>query len=107
LASVVTGDQRPATVITGDVVTNLFVFAFDRDGQLLADSNGAAWKGSYPAHGQLLYSDGRVYHLNAHGRLACLDAADADRCGPQIPASVSRQDITWALSECLLVDHPA
>ena len=64
--------------ITGDIGDELIVFALDPDGQLLwRTPNGNSWTGSYPgARASCCYSDGRLYHLNAHGRLACLDAAD-------------------------------
>jgi outer membrane protein assembly factor BamB len=93
--------------ITGDIGDELCVFAFDPDGQLLWRSpNGNSWTGSYPgARASCCYSDGRLYHLNAHGRLACLDAADGRPLwAVDICERFEAKNITWALSECLLVD---
>ena len=58
-----------AVFITGDVGTNLVIFSFDRNGHLnWRSTNGLAWAGSYPgARACCAYSQGVVYHLNAHG----------------------------------------
>jgi outer membrane protein assembly factor BamB len=93
--------------ITGDVGEDLVVFAFDCDGRLLwRATNGRAWKGSYPgARACCAAAGGRVYHLNSHGRLACL-AADSGKevWAVDILDRFDAKNITWALSECLLVD---
>ena len=48
-----------------------------------------------------------MYHLNAHGRLACLDAAAGGEVwAVDILERFEARNITWALSECLLVDGP-
>ena len=94
--------------ITGDVGNELVVFAFDRDGHLLWRAvNGTAWTGSYPgARASCCYSEGRVFHLNAHGRLVCLDATDGKPVwSAEILERFAGQNITWALSESLLVDE--
>lgn len=93
--------------ITGDVDDDLVVFAFDLDGKpLWRASNGAAWKGSYPgARACCTYSQGRIYHMNAHGRVACLDAATGREVWAQnVVERFGGRNITWAVSECLLVD---
>ena len=55
----------------------------------------------------LAFSEGRLYHLNAHGRLACLNAASGKEIWTvDILERFSAKNITWALSECLLVDGP-
>ena len=52
------------------------------------------------------YSEGRVFHLNAHGRLVCLDATDGKPVwSAEILERFAGQNITWALSESLLVDE--
>jgi outer membrane protein assembly factor BamB len=93
--------------VTGDIGDDLIVFAFDRNGtpQWRA-KNGKAWKGPYPgARASCAFSEGRLYHLNAHGRLACLDAAmGKELWAVDILKRFSARNITWALSECLLVD---
>ena len=94
-------------IITGDVGDELIVFALDPDGQLLWQApNGTSWTGSYPgARASCCYADGRLYHLNAHGRLACLDATDGRLLwAVDICERFEAKNITWALSESLLVD---
>jgi len=95
--------------VTGDVAEDLIVFAFDLGGKLLWQAkNGAAWQGSFPgARACCGYSQGRLYHLNAHGRLACLDAADGrERWAVDVLKRFNAENITWAISECLLIDGP-
>ncbi len=93
--------------ITGEINGDLMVFALDLKGQVQwRAQNGAAWKGSYPgARACCAYSDGRVYHLNAHGRLACFNAADGTELWTvNILERFDAENISWAISECLLVD---
>jgi outer membrane protein assembly factor BamB len=95
--------------ITSDVGDDLIVFALDLDGAVhWRAKNGRAWKGPYPgARACCAWSDGRLYHLNAHGRLACLDAATGKELWTiDILKEFGARNITWALSECLLVDGP-
>ena len=62
--------------VTGDVGDDLIVFAFDSNGNpLWKTANGKAWKNPYPgARASCAFSQGRLYNMNAHGRVACLDA---------------------------------
>ena len=107
-----TGWSSPVVVgerlyITGDVGNDLVVFSFDRSGtEQWRAKNGKAWKGPYPgARACCVFSEGRLYHLNAHGRLACLDAGSGKELWAiDILERFSARNITWALSECLLVD---
>jgi outer membrane protein assembly factor BamB len=95
--------------VTGDVGDDLVIFAYATDGSLLwRVKNGKSWQGSYPgARACCVLSDGRLYHLNAHGRLACLDPATGDELwAANILERFDGENITWALSECLLVDGP-
>jgi len=95
--------------ITGDVGNELVVFAFDRSGKpRWRAKNGKAWKGPYPgARACCAFSEGRLYHMNAHGRVVCLDAASGDELwAVNILERFDGKNITWALSECLLVDGP-
>jgi outer membrane protein assembly factor BamB len=94
--------------ITGDVGDDLVIFSFDTNGkQLWQAKNGSSWKGSYPgARASCTYSDGMVYHLNAHGRLACFDAESGKEIwSVDILEKFNGKNITWALSECVLVDE--
>jgi len=93
--------------VTGDVGDDLVVFAYDRSGtEQWRAKNGKAWKGPYPgARACCAFSEGRLYNLNAHGRLACLDAASGrELWAVDVLKRFSARNITWALSECLLVD---
>ncbi len=95
--------------ITGDVGDDLVVSAFDLQGRPVWQAkNGKAWKGPYPgARACCAYSEGCVYHLNAHGRLACLDAGSGREVwAVDTLGRFEGKNITWALSECLLVDGP-
>jgi len=95
--------------ITGDVGDDLVVFAFDTDGALQwQTTNGRAWNGSFPgSRACCVFSEGRLYHLNAHGRLACLDAnSGKELWNADILQRFDAKNITWAISECLLVDGP-
>lgn len=99
--------SRNRIYLTGEVNDNLCVWALDLEGRMLwSATNGAAWKGPYPgarACGAL--GDGRLFHLNAHGRLACFDAASGqERWAVNVLEKFEGENLTWALGECLLVD---
>lgn len=107
-----TGWSSPIVVgnrlyLTGDRRDDLAVFALDTSGNPLWQAkNGTAWKGPYPgARACCAFSEGRLYHLNAHGRVACLDAASGrELWAVDILDRFDAENITWALSKCLLVD---
>jgi outer membrane protein assembly factor BamB len=93
--------------ITGDVGDDLVIFALNRSGAVKWKvKNGLAWKGPYPgARACCVFSEGRLYHMNAHGRAVCLDAASGKELwAVNILERFDAKNITWALSECLLVD---
>ncbi|OHB66408.1 MAG: hypothetical protein A2Y76_06685 [Planctomycetes bacterium RBG_13_60_9] len=95
--------------ITGDVDDDLVIFALDHNGTVQWQvKNGRAWSGPYPgARACCAYSQGRLYHLNAHGRLVCLDAGSGKELwAVGILERFGGKNITWAISECLLVDGP-
>ena len=95
--------------ITGDVGSDLVIFAFDRHGNIQWKvKNGRFWKGPYPgARASCAWSEGRLYHMNAHGRVVCLDADSGEELwAVNILERFAAKNITWALSECLLVDGP-
>lgn len=93
--------------ITGDVDDDLVVYAFDLGGKpIWRAKNGRSWTGSFPgARACCAYSEGRLYNMNAHGRVACLDADSGDELwAADVLARFEGKNITWAVSECLLVD---
>ena len=95
--------------ITGDAGDDLVVFAFDLKGNPeWRTRNGRAWKGPYPgARACCAFSEGRLYNMNAHGRVVCLDAASGTELWDvNILERFAAKNITWALSECVLVDGP-
>ena len=103
---IVIGDRL---YITGDRAGELVIFAYNREGRLVwHKTNGKAWRSPYPgARASCTFSEGRLYHLNAHGRLACLDAAaGAEQWSVNILERFGGANITWALSESVLVDGP-
>ncbi len=96
--------------VTGDFGDELRVLAFDLHGRLLwSSTNGASWLKQYPgARASVAYRAERVYHQNAHGRVVCLDAAGGKELwSVDLLARFRGQNITWGLSECLLVDERA
>ena len=95
--------------LTGDVGDELRIVALDLDGkERWQKTNGRAWTGQYPgARASCAVSQGRLYHLNAHGRVACLDAkTGAELWTVDILQRFEGVNILWGLSECLLVDGP-
>ena len=95
--------------ITGDVGDDLVILALNRSGVVQWRlKNGRAWKRPYPgARACCVFSEGRLYNMNAHGRVVCLDAASGKELWVvNILERFDAKNITWALSECLLVDGP-
>jgi len=93
--------------ITGDVGSDLIVFALNRSGKIQWKvKNGRYWKNPYPgARACCVFSEGRLYNMNAHGRVVCLDAASGKELwAVNILERFDAKNITWALSECMLVD---
>jgi outer membrane protein assembly factor BamB len=96
--------------ITGDFDAELHVLAFDLTGKLLwRAKNGDAWLNQYRgARSSVSYSEGRIFHENAHGRVACFDAANGKEIwAVNLLERFGGENITWGLSECLLVDEHA
>ncbi|HEX7898322.1 MAG TPA: PQQ-binding-like beta-propeller repeat protein [Planctomycetota bacterium] len=95
--------------VTGDVGDDLLVRAFDLEGKpLWTSKNGAAWTASYPgARASCAFSEGKLYLLNAHGRLAAFDAASGKELWARdVMGDFEASNITWALSEGVLIDGP-
>ena len=96
--------------LTGDFADETFVLAYDLEGKpLWRARNGAAWLNQYQgARASVTYSAGHLYHMNGHGRLACFSAAKGEeRWSLNVLERFGGENITWGLSECLLVDERA
>lgn len=95
--------------LTGDLGEALQIFALNPAGvRLWQTTNGRAWKNPYPgARSSCTYSQGRLYHANAHGRVVCLEAASgAELWSVNVLERFGGENITWGLSENLLIDGP-
>jgi outer membrane protein assembly factor BamB len=93
--------------VTGDVGDDLVISAFDLDGTLLwKTTNGNAWQGSYPgARGSCTYDGGRLFHMNAHGRVVRLDPTTGDeQWAVNVLERFDGENIKWGLSESVLVE---
>ena len=104
---IIAGDRL---FITGDVGEELHIFALDLQGRLLwTAKNGAFWRDPYPgARASVAFSEGRIFHENAHGRLACFEAASGKEVwAVDLLREFGGENITWGLSECVLVDERA
>lgn len=107
-SSPVIGDGR--IYLTGDFAEEVRILAYDLQGKPLWQAkNGAAWLNQYQgARASVTLSAGRLYHQNAHGRVVCLEAATGKELWAVNPLERFRgENITWGLSENLLVDERA
>ncbi len=96
--------------LTGDIGMNLQVSALDLAGAALwRATNGLSWNEQFPgARASVTYSAGHLYHLNAHGRLACFGAeTGGERWAVNLLELFHGTNITWGLSECVVVDDQA
>ena len=100
--------MRDRLYVTGDVGDDLLIFAFDLAGKPLWRQERPLVDGLLPrGTGLLRFFRGRLYHMNAHGRVACLDAETGrELWAVDVRERFGGQDITWGMSECLLVDGP-
>ncbi len=105
-APIITGGR---IYLTGDVGDELRVYALDLEGkQVWQSKNGEAWNGPYPgARACCVFSEGRVYNMNAHGRVACLEAGTGKEVwAVNILERFGGTEITWGIADCLLIDGP-
>jgi outer membrane protein assembly factor BamB len=97
--------------LTGDVGEELQVFCLDAaDGKELWKAKaGASWKDPYPgARATAAYGAGRVHLQNAHGQIWSFDAATGKTSWMvDLLGKFGGNNITWGMSECLLVDERA
>jgi len=94
-------------VVTGDDGDICQIIALSMDGkEVWRASNGRAWTGSYPgARACLAAAGGRSFHMNAHGRVACLEPATGREVwSVNTHERFGARNIEWGRSECLLVD---
>ena len=89
-------ERRTARVRTGSVGPGTVAYTV----------NGKSWTGSYPGAAPAVATrPERIYHLNAHGQLACLEATNGKSDWTvDVLQRFGGENITWALSENLLVD---
>ena len=93
--------------ITGDVGADLAIFALDLAGKPLWQAkNGQSWRRSYPgARASCLFDEGRLYHMNAHGRVICLNPSDGKEVWVvDTFARFGGRRTMWGIAECLLID---
>ncbi len=93
--------------IPGDGDEDLLISAVSLGGKLRWQTkNGAVWTRPVPgARTACCYDDGKLYHMNAHGRLACFDAANgAELWAVNVLERFEGKNITWGISESVLVD---
>lgn len=96
--------------ISGDIGEELVIFALDSSGkEKWRTPNGKSWKKSYPgSRSSGCYDDGRVYFMNAHGRLTCLNAADGkEEWAVSTMDRFGSKNVTWGITESVLVDERA
>jgi outer membrane protein assembly factor BamB len=94
--------------VTGDQDKDLAISAFTLNGQPRWNTtNGESWKNSFPgARSSCTYDDGKLYHMNAHGRLVCLDAATgAEAWAVNVLERYEAKNIMWGISESVVVHN--
>jgi len=92
--------------IAGDFDQECYVLCLDsRGNQRWRTRNGKAWTQNPPgSRASCCYADGRLYHMNGHGRLACLDAETGKELWAQnVLEQFGGRPITWGLAEGVLV----
>ena len=91
----------------GNIGNRTVVTGLDLDGEIQWQyDNGPAWAEPKPGSRSTPTIDGdRLYHKSPHGHLACLDARTGKKMwGLNILDKFGSKNITWALSESLLID---
>jgi len=91
----------------GKIGDKTVVITLDLDGEIRWQyENGRAWSGPSPGSRATPTIDGdRLYHKGPHGDLVCLDARTGTKIwGLNILDRFGSKNITWAISESLLID---
>ena len=95
-------------VITGDSGEDLVVTALEplTGATRWHTTHGRSWRGPYPgARATCTLTEGKLFLLNAHGRLLCADLADGrELWSVDILERFQGHNIQWGLSECLLLE---
>lgn len=92
--------------ITGDLEEELRIFALDLEGApRWTSGNGAYWKQPWPgSRSACTYDAGRLYHMNAHGRLACIEADTGKEVwNVEVLERFGARNVTWGRSESVIV----
>ncbi len=95
--------------IPGDAGDDLVIFALDLEGRPLWQAkNGRSWTKNYRgARACCAFDGGRLFHINAHGRAACLDPKTGrERWAVDILDRFDGKVLRWGLAECALADGP-
>ena len=93
--------------ISGDFGDRCDVLCLDPPGKVLwRTTNGKAWTVNHKgARAACCFAGGRLYHMNGHGRVVCLDPATGKQHWVQnVVERFGGWGIRWGMSECLLVD---
>ncbi len=94
-----------AIYIAGDSADKLEISALSLDGKpKWKVASGKSWQKSWPgARSSCAYSDGLLYHMNAHGRLVCLNPADGtEKWAVNMMTDYGTKNIMWGISESVL-----
>ncbi len=93
--------------IAGDRDDDCVIQAYSLDGApVWAVANGKAWKASYRgARSSGVVEGDRLYQVNGHGRLVCLNIEDGSEVwAVNILERFEGDVIKWGISECPLID---
>jgi outer membrane protein assembly factor BamB len=94
--------------LTGDKDGEVMVQCLEADGRVRwSVSNGGAWTKNYAgSRSSCVYSEGLVYHMNAHGRVAAFDARTGEERWSlaSVLDAFGGKNITWGMTDCLLID---
>ena len=92
---------------TGNIDRSTVITALDPAGKVKwTFNNGPAYRRSHPGtRGTPTFDHGRLYHENADGDVACLEAKSGKRIWSlNILKAFRGRNISWALAESLLID---
>ena len=94
-------------VTAGNIDDDTVITALDTEGRIRWQvTNGKAWhRPTGGTRGTPTIDGGRLYHESPHGDVVCLDAKTGQKhWGLNLLKTFHSKNITWALSESLLID---